>query len=76
MPACPNCRRPAAAPGENRWFPFCSERCKAIDLGRWFGGGYRVPGESVSPDEIPARRPGDDGDEDEPPRSPPRRHHS
>ncbi len=36
-------RRPAAAP----WLPFCSERCKMADLGRWLGGEYRVPGEDV-----------------------------
>jgi endogenous inhibitor of DNA gyrase (YacG/DUF329 family) len=45
--ACPYCRRrPAAAP----WQPFCSERCKMADLGRWLGGEYRVPGEDVPPD--------------------------
>jgi endogenous inhibitor of DNA gyrase (YacG/DUF329 family) len=42
--ACVYCRRrPAAAP----WRPFCSERCKMADLGRWLGGEYRVPGEDV-----------------------------
>jgi endogenous inhibitor of DNA gyrase (YacG/DUF329 family) len=25
------------------WFPFCSERCRRIDLGRWLGEAYRVP---------------------------------
>ena len=25
-------------------FPFCSERCKLIDLGHWFAGAYTVPG--------------------------------
>jgi endogenous inhibitor of DNA gyrase (YacG/DUF329 family) len=24
-------------------FPFCSPRCKLIDLGRWLGGKYRIP---------------------------------
>jgi endogenous inhibitor of DNA gyrase (YacG/DUF329 family) len=24
-------------------FPFCSERCRLIDLGRWLGEGYRIP---------------------------------
>jgi endogenous inhibitor of DNA gyrase (YacG/DUF329 family) len=23
--------------------PFCSERCRLLDLGRWLDGGYRVP---------------------------------
>jgi hypothetical protein len=25
-------------------FPFCSERCRLIDLGRWLGENYRIPG--------------------------------
>lgn len=29
-------------------FPFCSERCKVIDLGRWLGEGYRLPAEEDS----------------------------
>jgi hypothetical protein len=41
---------------ENRWKPFCSERCKLIDLGQWATEKYRVPvepkpGESETPDE-------------------------
>ncbi|MEK6538379.1 MAG: DNA gyrase inhibitor YacG, partial [Nitrospirota bacterium] len=34
--------------------PFCSERCKLIDLGRWAGEKYRIPGEPVNdkPEEI------------------------
>jgi endogenous inhibitor of DNA gyrase (YacG/DUF329 family) len=28
---------------ENRWRPFCSERCKMIDLGAWANEEYRVP---------------------------------
>jgi endogenous inhibitor of DNA gyrase (YacG/DUF329 family) len=24
-------------------YPFCSERCRLIDLGRWLGEGYRIP---------------------------------
>jgi len=30
---------------ENQWRPFCSERCKMIDLGQWASEGYRVAGE-------------------------------
>jgi uncharacterized protein len=29
------------------WRPFCSERCKLVDLGRWVDGSYRIPGEPV-----------------------------
>lgn len=40
MPAaCPICRKPAAP----AYAPFCSERCKLVDLNRWFSGGYAVP---------------------------------
>lgn len=28
----------------NPAFPFCSPRCKLVDLGRWLGEDYRVPG--------------------------------
>ena len=46
-PICPYCReRPAAA----EWLPFCSERCKMADLGRWLSGSYRVPGTETLPD--------------------------
>ena len=39
-------------PVEQRWRPFCSERCRNEDLARWAEGRYRVPGERVSsPDD-------------------------
>ncbi|MFL5327293.1 MAG: DNA gyrase inhibitor YacG [Gemmataceae bacterium] len=25
------------------YLPFCSDRCRLIDLGRWLGGSYRIP---------------------------------
>lgn len=46
-PTCPTCKRHAPPREGNAWFPFCAERCKAIDLGRWFGGAYAVPGAPV-----------------------------
>ncbi len=42
-PQCPSCRRAVLLREENPCFPFCSDRCKAIDLGRWLGGEYRIP---------------------------------
>ena len=36
-------RRPAHAAPTVSTFPFCSERCKLIDLGRWLDGKYQVP---------------------------------
>ena len=46
---CPSCRRAVLPRSENPCFPFCSDRCKAIDLGRWLGGEYRIA--ATSPDE-------------------------
>jgi len=40
MAKCPICGKPPAPPV----VPFCSPRCAQIDLGRWFGGQYAVPG--------------------------------
>jgi endogenous inhibitor of DNA gyrase (YacG/DUF329 family) len=60
---CPLCGRPAAPRDGNPSFPFCSDRCKLVDLGKWLGEDYRIPGP----------RPGDGGapgppadDEEEP----------
>jgi endogenous inhibitor of DNA gyrase (YacG/DUF329 family) len=38
------CRQKRVDP---RWRPFCSERCKLLDLAKWVDGDYRVPGEPV-----------------------------
>ncbi|MGH8659573.1 MAG: DNA gyrase inhibitor YacG [Gammaproteobacteria bacterium] len=47
-PNCPTCGKPVRRPQEEA--PFCSRRCRLIDLGEWFSGRYRIPGEdSVSP---------------------------
>jgi endogenous inhibitor of DNA gyrase (YacG/DUF329 family) len=34
-------------------FPFCSERCRLIDLGKWFDEEYRVPGKPALPQTPP-----------------------
>jgi endogenous inhibitor of DNA gyrase (YacG/DUF329 family) len=44
---CPICGKPSTL--ENR--PFCSERCKDVDLNRWLSGSYAIPA-----------RPGEDDD--------------
>lgn len=43
---CPHCKKPVEWKG-NVYRPFCSERCKLIDLGDWAAGKYRVAGEPV-----------------------------
>lgn len=40
---CPQCGAPVRWVPENRFRPFCSERCKQIDLGAWASERYRVP---------------------------------
>ena len=40
---CPRCGAQAPYSPENRWRPFCSERCRVIDLGNWAAEAYRVP---------------------------------
>ncbi|HUL61137.1 MAG TPA: DNA gyrase inhibitor YacG [Anaeromyxobacteraceae bacterium] len=42
--ACPSCGRPAAPRARNRASPFCSDRCKLLDLGKWLDERYRIPG--------------------------------
>lgn len=37
--SCPICGKPAA----ERFRPFCSGRCKDVDLNRWFSGTYAIP---------------------------------
>ena len=61
MPRCPTCRSEARPRAQNAAFPFCSPRCKAIDLGKWFTEEYRVPGTPLAADEqAQERRTGDD----------------
>ena len=40
---CPRCGTPAPYAPDNRWRPFCSERCRTIDLGAWASESYRIP---------------------------------
>ncbi len=40
---CPVCRK-VTTWQENPWRPFCSERCKLIDLGKWASEEYRIEG--------------------------------
>jgi endogenous inhibitor of DNA gyrase (YacG/DUF329 family) len=39
---CPICKKPAAPRAENKAFPFCSARCKQVELGKWLSEEYRV----------------------------------
>lgn len=43
MVACPRCGATTAWNPANAFRPFCSARCKMIDLGQWASDGYRIP---------------------------------
>lgn len=44
---CPVCRKPT----QERWRPFCSKRCADVDLNRWLGGSYVIPGAFAPEDD-------------------------
>jgi endogenous inhibitor of DNA gyrase (YacG/DUF329 family) len=44
---CPICGKPATAQAQ----PFCSERCRDVDLNRWLSGSYAIPGRQEPDDD-------------------------
>jgi uncharacterized protein len=50
---CPTCGATLQWVPENRYRPFCSERCKLIDLGAWATESYRVPVDEPDTDAEP-----------------------
>ena len=56
-PRCPGCGTPVAWEG-NPTRPFCSDRCRLVDLGAWAAEQYRIPGR-----EDESERDGDAEDE-------------
>ena len=46
------CGQPAAFGPQNKWRPFCSERCKLVDLGQWASEGYRVAGSGLGFEDV------------------------
>lgn len=44
---CPICKKPI----EKEFRPFCSERCRTIDLAHWASGTYAVPAEDLSTED-------------------------
>lgn len=49
--ACPICGAAVSWTTDSRWKPFCSERCKLIDLGQWATEKYRVPAVEQEPED-------------------------
>lgn len=54
MIRCPTCKKELPYRADNPCRPFCSERCRQVDLGAWLDEGYSIAGE---PDPE-AREPG------------------
>ena len=59
--SCPICQKAILPRKENPLFPFCSTRCRAVDLGKWLGEEYRVPErqqeereDEVKPQDVPS----------------------
>ncbi len=46
---CPQCGATVPWTAASTWRPFCSERCRTLDLGAWAAEAYRVP--ATQPDE-------------------------
>jgi endogenous inhibitor of DNA gyrase (YacG/DUF329 family) len=56
---CPTCKRIVKSSEQDpstqmKFFPFCSERCKLIDLGAWFDAEYRIPSRPDEESERPS----------------------
>lgn len=60
MRRCPHCRRPASDGPDNPDRPFCSTRCRELDLAGWLDESYRVPG-APTDDARPPDPSSDDG---------------
>ncbi len=45
---CPRCGTETVYSPENKWRPFCSERCRMIDLGKWAAEEYRLPDDKTT----------------------------
>jgi len=44
---CPQCGKAVAWQQDQQWKPFCSERCKLIDLGDWASENHSIKGEDL-----------------------------
>jgi endogenous inhibitor of DNA gyrase (YacG/DUF329 family) len=59
---CPVCKKEALPRAANPAYPFCSKRCRLIDLGKWLGEEYKVPDKQAeeTEDELPTQTPPDE----------------
>jgi uncharacterized protein len=59
---CPVCKKAVTSAAPD--FPFCSERCRTIDLGKWASGGYVISSPVTDAEERIGEGPGRDRDDD------------
>lgn len=45
---CPTCKKPVNWIQEQIYRPFCSQRCRLIDLGDWATEAHKIPGDPLS----------------------------
>ena len=50
---CPTCDRVVQWNASSPWRPFCSERCKLIDLGAWASEQHAIPGNEIEAEDKP-----------------------
>ncbi|MBM6550263.1 DNA gyrase inhibitor YacG [Marinomonas ostreistagni] len=50
--ACPTCGQKSPWTSDNKDRPFCSARCKLIDLGEWASESYSIPQQTSEEDEV------------------------
>ena len=60
---CPQCGTLVDWDRKPEWRPFCSERCRLIDLGAWFSEENTIPGEPADPENLNDEMPGDRGNQ-------------
>lgn len=58
---CPQCGKPVPWTAESKWRPFCSERCRTLDLGAWLSDRYRVAIDEAPGESAPDASPGETG---------------
>ncbi|MDA9211380.1 DNA gyrase inhibitor YacG [Methylophilaceae bacterium] len=47
---CPNCNKLSCVTKDNKFRPFCSEKCKLIDFGAWATEKFQIPGKNNESD--------------------------
>ncbi|MDF1645476.1 MAG: DNA gyrase inhibitor YacG [Legionellaceae bacterium] len=50
--SCPICKKANTWDSQNAFRPFCSERCKLIDLGEWARESRKIPSDVMNQDDL------------------------